>query len=84
MPSTVQQLNRIYRRIYWRLSVAFPILCVVVLAAGLSLLAANNPKVATWISDSAQAEFVGANPLASPETVRLALPDEPVRQAKAN
>jgi hypothetical protein len=85
MPTSIpiQMLNRIYRRAYWRLTVGFSIFYVVVLAAGLSLLV-SNPKVGSWISDAAQAEYVGDVPVAASETVRLALPNEPVRQAKAN
>lgn len=83
MPTTIQQLSRTYRRAYWRLTVGFSIFYVVALAAGLSLLV-SNPKVAMWISDAAQAEYVGMNQFVAPESVRLALPDQSVRQAKVN
>ncbi len=78
-----QMLNRTYRRAYRRLTLGISIFCVVVLAGGLSLLA-SNPKVGAWISEAAQAEYVGDIALPASESVRLAVPDQPVRQAKAN
>lgn len=83
MPTTIQQLNRTYRRAYRRLTLGLSIFCVVALVASLSLLV-SNPKAGTWISEAAQAEFVGDIAVPASETVGLALPDQPVRQAKAN
>jgi hypothetical protein len=82
MPTSIQMLNRSYRRSYRRLGVGFSIFYVVALAAGLSLLF-SNPKVAGWIAEAAQAEYVGDILLATQETVSP-LPNQPVRTAKSN
>ncbi len=83
MPTSIQNLNRIYRRTYWRLTVGISIFYVLTVVAGLSLLF-GNPNVATWIADAAQAEYGGADQNSSPEAVHLAQPNESVRQAEAN
>jgi len=56
MPTTLKELERTYRRTYRNLIAGV----VTVYATGLLLvvlLTLGHPKVATWISHAAQAEF---------------------------
>jgi hypothetical protein len=82
MPTSVKELDRIYRRNYRRLITG------IVVAYGTSLLLAlalliNNPKAASWVSEAVQAELGGAAAPPAPEPTRLAEPTRPVRTVKA-
>jgi hypothetical protein len=82
MPTSVKELDRIYRRNYRRLITG------IVIAYGTSLLLAlalliNNPKAASWVSEAVQAELGGAAAPPAPEPTQLAEPTRPVRTVKA-
>ena len=70
--------NRIYRN--WGLGFfALPVLIVIALVA----MAMSHQGAANWISEAAQAEFVGANPMTDVVPTQLAQPKE-VRPVRAN
>jgi hypothetical protein len=70
--------NRTHQR--WNVAVfAIPALVAVALA-GLML---TQPSASLWISEAAQAEFVGINPLPEAASTRLAQPAAPIQTVKA-
>ena len=83
MPTTLKELERTYRRTYRNLIAGV----VIIYGTGLLLvvlLTLGHPKVATWISQAAQAEHAGALELSAPEPIRVAQPAKPVRTVKAD
>jgi hypothetical protein len=83
MPISMKELDTTYRRIYRRLMTGIFIVCATSLLLALSLLI-GSPKVAIWVSEAAQAEFVGANAPSVPEPMRLAGTARRIRAIKAD
>ena len=83
MPTSLQELDRTYRRTYRRLITGVIIIYGTGLLLGV-LLTLGHPKVATWVSQAAEAEFAGAlqPPAAGP--VLVAQPANPMRTVKAD
>jgi hypothetical protein len=76
MPTSLKELDQTYRRTYRRLITGV----IIIYGAGLLLgvlLTLGHPKVATWISQAAEAEFAGALELSAPKPVRVAQPAKP-------
>jgi hypothetical protein len=78
MPTSLTRLNRPSRRLYR------PMIAAVLVAYGTCMLLAfallfSNPKFASWVSEAAQAEMVGAYSPRAPEPVRLVAPTGPIR-----
>jgi hypothetical protein len=82
MPTSMKELDRTYRRTYRRVITGALVIYGTSLLVVLSLLF-GNPKIATWISDAAQAEFVAASAPPAPEPLRLAQPARPIQTVKA-
>jgi hypothetical protein len=83
MPTSLKELDQTYRRTYRRLITGV----VIIYGAGLLLgvlLTLGHPKVASWISQAAEAEFAGAVEPSAPEPVRVARPAKPMRTVKAD
>jgi hypothetical protein len=83
MPTSLKELDRAYRRTYRRLITGVVIVYGTGLLLGV-LLTLGHPKVASWISQAAQAEFAGALEPSAPEPVRVAKPAKPMRTVKAD
>jgi hypothetical protein len=83
MPMSLKELDRTYRRTYRRLITGVMMIYATGLLLGV-LLTLGHPKVATWISQAAQAEFVGAQDPLAPEPPRLAQAVKPMRTVKAD
>jgi hypothetical protein len=83
MPMSSKELERIYRRTYRRLTIGISIIYAVALLAGLSVVF-GNPRIAGWVSQSVQAEFVGPDVPSKPEPMRLAQPAKPMRTVKSD
>ncbi|THD63977.1 MAG: hypothetical protein E7813_17210 [Bradyrhizobium sp.] len=70
--------NRTHQR--WNVAVfAIPAL----VAAALAGLMLTQPSASLWISEAAQAEFVGFNPPPAMASTQIAQPAAPVRAVKA-
>jgi len=80
MPISIKKSDQIYRRTYRRLVAGIFIVYGTVLLAALI----GSPKVASWVSEAAQAELVGANALSVPEPMRRAEPATPIQTVKAD
>jgi hypothetical protein len=82
MPTSLTKLDLTSRRIYR------PVIAAMLVTYATSMLVAfallfSNPKVASWVSDAAQAEMVGAYAPRVPEPLRFAAPSSPIRTVNA-
>ena len=81
MPTSLRDLDRTYRRTYRRLITGIMIIYGTGLLLGV-LLTVSHPKIATWISRAADAEFAGALQQSAPESA-AAQPARRLRTVKA-
>jgi hypothetical protein len=83
MPMSIEELERIYRRIYRRLTIGIAIVYAVALLAGLAVLV-GNPSIAGRASQTVHAESVGRDVISMPKPMRSAPPAKPIRTVKTD
>jgi hypothetical protein len=81
MARAFDKLDRQENRTQWKWTAGIAAAFGVIMFA-LAALMSNSPAASNWISDAAQAEFVGSNVTPEQAPVRIAQP-APIRTVKA-